>query len=64
MIRIGKNITRLREQNNMTVKELARKSRIFVRKLTAIEAGEKDFPVDLLIVFAKVLNASYKEILD
>ena len=55
---IGKNITRLREQRSLTIRDLAIKSDIAENSLSAIEHGKKGVGLLTLIKLADALNVS------
>ncbi len=55
---IGKNITRLREQRGLTIRDLSLKSDIAENSLSAIEHGKKGVGLLTLIKLADALNCS------
>ena len=67
--KIGNNIRKLRERANMTQELVAAKLQIngcdITRSAVAkIEVGQRHLYPDEIIVFKKILNASYNEIFD
>ena len=55
---IGKNITRLREQRGITIRDLSFKTNIAENSLSSIEHGKKGVGLLTLIKLADALNCS------
>ena len=55
---IGKNITRLREQRGLSIRDLAFKTNIAENSLSAIEHGKKGVGLSTLLKLADALNCS------
>ena len=60
---IGKNIRRIRTEQNMTQVELAEKSGVSVQMINQIEWGVKGLRVPTLVRIAQALQCSTDEIL-
>ncbi|MBO8169310.1 MAG: helix-turn-helix transcriptional regulator [Thermoanaerobacteraceae bacterium] len=61
---LGKKITKLREQQNMTMTELAKKAQISVSYLNDIEKGRSNPSLDTLRSIAEALKVSPGYFLD
>ncbi|HET6254017.1 MAG TPA: helix-turn-helix transcriptional regulator [Puia sp.] len=62
--RFGQLLTRLREQKNLSVSELASRSGIDSRQLIRIEAGEVNFHFTTILALAKGLGVTPEELLE
>ena len=61
--RFGKNVSRLRNQHNLTQEQLAEKIDVSVRYMQSIEAGEYWPSLPTLSLLKKALKCSWDELL-
>lgn len=57
-IKIGKQIAKLRTDNNLTLNELSTELGIDIESLNAFENGSKKIPIDILIKLSNFFNIS------
>ena len=64
MRKFGQILTRLREQKNCTIRDLALRSGIDPRQLTRIEAGKVNIHFTTILALAKGLGITPEELLE
>lgn len=61
---LGRRITQLREQRQMTLDTLAARTGLDPSELTAIEAGQKDISITTIFLLVKAFRISIDQFLD
>lgn len=61
---LGRRITQLREQRQMTLDSLAARTGLDPSELTAIEAGQIDIPITTIFLLAKSFGITADQFLD
>ncbi|HEV2483852.1 MAG TPA: helix-turn-helix transcriptional regulator [Puia sp.] len=61
---LGRRITQLREQQQMTLDTLAARTGLDPSQLTAIEAGHIDIPITTIFLLAKAFGITADQFLD
>lgn len=62
-VRVGFNILVRRRELHMTQKDVANLSNVSVAKISAIEHGKSDFPLQSLMRIGQALEIDYRDLL-
>ena len=64
MRQFGRRLTELREQKELTIRDLARRSGLDARQISRIEAGKVNLLFSTILALARGLGVSPEELLE